>query len=174
MTTYFSTSADERERRLCAWAVGYRRRVGFDVPGRDPIAAIEAAAKVVGLPPVTVTQAAQALASQDGRQQVRRKSCDGSSAKAGSRRRVGVACLAIGTGAGGTGRVGRNARGDFVNVAHRLYTVNDVAKRIGVSSDAIVLAEKEGRIPAARRDELGARIYDANDMERIEGLMRRR
>jgi DNA-binding transcriptional MerR regulator len=54
------------------------------------------------------------------------------------------------------------------------YTIKDVAERIGVTPQAITLAEREGRIPLARRDELGARIYDQHDLERIEALMGRR
>jgi DNA-binding transcriptional MerR regulator len=61
-----------------------------------------------------------------------------------------------------------------MTVALRFYTINDVADYVGVHSHAIVLAEKERRVPVARRDELGARIYTEQDRDRIGTLMGRR
>ena len=55
----------------------------------------------------------------------------------------------------------------------RIYSVNEVADRVGVHSHAIALAEKEGRIPAARRDEAGARWYDEHDLERLRAVFER-
>jgi DNA-binding transcriptional MerR regulator len=54
--------------------------------------------------------------------------------------------------------------------SRRIYTINDVAKHVGVHSHAIALAEKEGRIAAARRDEAGARWYDEYDLERLRTI----
>lgn len=59
-------------------------------------------------------------------------------------------------------------------IARRLYTVKDVADYVGVHVNTIMLAEKEGRLPAARRDELGHRFYDEHDRERISVMIGRR
>jgi DNA-binding transcriptional MerR regulator len=57
--------------------------------------------------------------------------------------------------------------------SRRIYTLGEVARHVGVHSHTIALAEKEGRLPAARRDELGHRIYDDRDLERLRVLMAR-
>jgi DNA-binding transcriptional MerR regulator len=57
--------------------------------------------------------------------------------------------------------------------SRRILTISAAAKFVGVHTHAITLAEKEGRIPAALRDELGHRIYDGNDLERLKLLMGR-
>lgn len=57
--------------------------------------------------------------------------------------------------------------------ARRIYTIKEVADRLGVHSHAITLAEKGGRIPPARRDEANARWYDENDLERLRGHFER-
>ena len=57
--------------------------------------------------------------------------------------------------------------------SRQIFTVKQVADHVGVHTHSIILAEKEGRIPAARRDELGHRFYDSHDLERIASLMDR-
>ncbi len=61
-----------------------------------------------------------------------------------------------------------------MTVANKLYTVKDVADYVGVTTHAVILAEKEGRIPPAMRDEIGHRVYTAQDRERVGALMGRR
>lgn len=56
----------------------------------------------------------------------------------------------------------------------RIYVIKEVADYVGVTPEAIALAEKQRRIPVARRDELGHRIYSEEDRERIAYLLGRR
>jgi len=54
------------------------------------------------------------------------------------------------------------------------YTIHDVAAYISVTKQSLIDAEKEGRIPVPRRDELGARVYDESERDRVAALMGRR
>lgn len=55
----------------------------------------------------------------------------------------------------------------------RVYTVAEVAKEVGCHPNTIRLAEAEGRVPPARRDEAGVRVYTRADCERLKELLRR-
>lgn len=52
----------------------------------------------------------------------------------------------------------------------RVYTLAEAAQRIGRSDRTLMRAEADGRLPAARRDELGHRIYIDHDVERMKLL----
>ena len=55
----------------------------------------------------------------------------------------------------------------------RIYTLAEAALRVGCGDRTIQRAEDDGRIPPARRDELGHRIFDDNDLDRLRLLLAR-
>lgn len=55
----------------------------------------------------------------------------------------------------------------------RLYTIGEVAKRLGVSTTTLKLWEKSGYIPKARRVKLNkTRVYSQSQIEAIVNFMR--
>lgn len=53
-------------------------------------------------------------------------------------------------------------------IQRRLYSsIGEVAAEVGRSPEALRTAEREGRIPPARRDEGGARYYTRDDVNAI-------
>lgn len=60
-----------------------------------------------------------------------------------------------------------------VKVARRFYSLNEAAEFVGVVEKTIRLAEVDGRLPKPRRDELGHRMYDGVDLERMRAALGR-
>ena len=52
--------------------------------------------------------------------------------------------------------------------------IHDAAKLVKCSPEALRLWERQGRIPPARRDEMGRRVYRIEEVERISELRNRR
>jgi len=52
----------------------------------------------------------------------------------------------------------------------RLLRVNEVARELGCSESFLRRAEKRGRIPQAKRDINGWRIYTEDDVRRLRKL----
>lgn len=57
--------------------------------------------------------------------------------------------------------------------AKQVFSTADVARAVGCTAQAIKIAEAMGRIPEARRDEVGHRLYTAADLERARAAMQR-
>ena len=57
--------------------------------------------------------------------------------------------------------------------SRRIFTIKEAADRVGVYPFSIVRAERAGRIPPARRDEVGHRVYDDHDVEVLRGAFGR-
>jgi len=53
----------------------------------------------------------------------------------------------------------------------RLMTVSEVAREIGRSTDWLREAERKGKIPRARRDLNGWRVYTEEDISKIRELL---
>jgi len=53
----------------------------------------------------------------------------------------------------------------------KTLTVSGTARELGRSERWLRRAEVEGRIPKARRDLNGWRVYTAEDIERLRGLL---
>jgi len=53
----------------------------------------------------------------------------------------------------------------------RLYRVNEVARELGCSEAWLRRAERDGRIPQARRDMNGWRVYDQYDITRLREFL---
>jgi DNA-binding transcriptional MerR regulator len=54
-----------------------------------------------------------------------------------------------------------------------IYTLAEAVRRVGRSESTILRAELDGRIAPARRDELGHRMFNDNDVERLRLLLGR-
>ena len=52
-----------------------------------------------------------------------------------------------------------------------LWTIGKVARQLDVSVDWLRRAEKDGKIPRARRRLGGWRVYSAADVKRLEALL---
>lgn len=61
----------------------------------------------------------------------------------------------------------------MARVEHKIYLLKEAAARVGVHEDSLTRAERLGRVPSARRDELGHRVYDEHDIDLLRALMRR-
>ncbi len=53
----------------------------------------------------------------------------------------------------------------------RLLRVNEVARELGVSESWLRRAEQAGRIPRARRDMNGWRVYSDDDIAKLRELL---
>ena len=53
----------------------------------------------------------------------------------------------------------------------KLYNVSEVARELGMSESWLRSAEKRGKIPRARRDLNGWRIYTAEDIKALRALI---
>lgn len=53
----------------------------------------------------------------------------------------------------------------------RYLKVSEVARQLGCSTEWLRGAERTGKIPAAKRDINGWRVYSEKDIEKIEALL---
>ena len=53
----------------------------------------------------------------------------------------------------------------------QVMKIGEVARELGVSVDWLRRAEKEGRIPRARRQLSGWRVYSKEDVEKVKRLL---
>ena len=53
----------------------------------------------------------------------------------------------------------------------KFFRVSELARELGVSVDWLREAEKSGKLPKARRDLNGWRIYTEEDVERLKKLL---
>ncbi len=53
----------------------------------------------------------------------------------------------------------------------KLYSISETARKLGRSTDWLRKAEKMGRLPRARRDYNGWRVYTEEDIVRLRHLL---
>jgi hypothetical protein len=62
-------------------------------------------------------------------------------------------------------------REEVAMMRSRLYRVNEVARELGVSETFLRRGERQGRIPEAKRDLNGWRVYTDEDVARLKRLL---
>ena len=50
---------------------------------------------------------------------------------------------------------------------HRIYTISEAARELGLSAEWLRQGEKRGSLPRAKRDRNGYRYYTLEDIERL-------